>query len=324
MNIAFYNGASGMTTYQHQLDVLSNNMANVNTIGFKGSRANFDNLLYNRMYVNTPQTMNGHGVRAVGDQLLMRQGNYVSTGEALDFCIMGEGFFAVERNGQVEYTRNGAFHIGVEDDGKAYVVTDDGAYVLDREGARIELQEKKDEVSSSSSSEDDEWGDDDDGWGDNSWGDDDWGDDDGWGETAAQPQGPAAYDLDRVQSQLGIYRIENPYGLQPTVHSSFRLTDTTGFVTAISPEPAVIEETEEDEWGDDGGWGDDDAWGEETAQAPAAEMPRYTLKRGALEQSAVNIGEQMVEVMLAQRAFQVCARVLQTADQMEETANSLR
>jgi flagellar basal-body rod protein FlgG len=74
--------------------------------------------------------MLGHGVKLHSIDLLYNQGTLQATDRALDFAIVGEGLFAVERRGRVEYTRNGAFGLSVEADGN-FVVTGDGAYVLD-------------------------------------------------------------------------------------------------------------------------------------------------------------------------------------------------
>ena len=53
MNIAFYNGVSGLVAYQQEMDLVSNNVANVNTVGYKPSRASFSDLLYTQMWTNT-------------------------------------------------------------------------------------------------------------------------------------------------------------------------------------------------------------------------------------------------------------------------------
>ena len=163
MNIAFYNGVSGLVTFQNEMDILSHNIANVNTNGYKAFRGMFKELLYNEMYVNPDdggqaaaeaaqagqeeyeepfgsRHLNGHGVRLEQANLVFRQGNLVSTEQNLDLALVGEGFFAVERrDGTVQYTRNGAFDIGLEGEKNGYLVTFDGSFVLDAKGARIKL-----------------------------------------------------------------------------------------------------------------------------------------------------------------------------------------
>lgn len=144
MNIAFYSGVSGMIAFQNDLDVLAHNMANVNTVGYKPQRSSFEDLIYREMYINKePGELVGHGVRDARVDLIFSGGNLQTTGYMLDYAIAGDGFFALERKGQREYTRNGAFNISIE--GKnGYLVSDDGAYVLDSSGARIQLKRTSD------------------------------------------------------------------------------------------------------------------------------------------------------------------------------------
>lgn len=139
MNLAFYSGVSGLMAFQHDIDNLAHNMANVNTYGYKPSRMSFNDILYTEMDINNeiPELV-GHGVKPVGVDLIFGQGPLQTTGYALDYAIEGEGFFSVERRGRIEYTRNGAFDISTE--GKnGYLTTADGAYVLDAKGSRIKL-----------------------------------------------------------------------------------------------------------------------------------------------------------------------------------------
>ena len=141
MNISFYNGVSGMLAYQESMSRISHNIANTNTIGFKPDRSNFSDLLYTRMAVNSEeQPLTGHGVKIEDSQLVYRQGAVLQTGLDLDYALIGDGFFAVERpSGNIEYTRNGAFDISIEGN-KGYLVTADGSHVLDAAGRPIELQ----------------------------------------------------------------------------------------------------------------------------------------------------------------------------------------
>ena len=141
MNISFYNGVSGMVAYQESMNRISHNIANSNTVGFKASRSTFSDLLYTKMAVNSEEEpLTGHGIKIEGSQLLYRQGPVIQTGNNLDFALMGDGFFAVERpDGSIEYTRNGAFDISIEGS-KGFLVTADGSHVLDARGKFIELE----------------------------------------------------------------------------------------------------------------------------------------------------------------------------------------
>ncbi len=95
---------SGMLTQLLDLDVVSNNLANVNTIGYKSSRANFQELLNARQY---------GGVQLSSTQNFMQQGSLSETSNALDLAIQGPGFFAVSLpDGRTAYTRDGRFGLG--------------------------------------------------------------------------------------------------------------------------------------------------------------------------------------------------------------------
>jgi flagellar basal-body rod protein FlgG len=92
---------SGVMARLFDLDVVSNNLANVNTFGYKGARANFQELLTNA---------SEQGTLPRGTQMLLQQGALRTTGNALDVAIQGEGFFAVTLpDGRTAYTRDGAF-----------------------------------------------------------------------------------------------------------------------------------------------------------------------------------------------------------------------
>jgi flagellar basal-body rod protein FlgG len=110
---ALYSAATGMLAQQTALDNISNNLANVNTAGFKRGRASFADLLYSEL---TPQQASkqgnevGLGVKIGSIQTQQEQGNLQSTGQALDLAIEGNGFFEVtQANGTKGYTRAGSF-----------------------------------------------------------------------------------------------------------------------------------------------------------------------------------------------------------------------
>lgn len=139
-DISFWTGASGMRAFQSKLDVVAHNIANVNTYGYKTRRASFDDLVRNRINTNVEgQHLVGHGVKQEYVDNIMNQSSLDQTGYPLDFAIAGEGFFAVDNRGEREYTRNGAFAISTEG-ATNYLVTNDGAYVLDKNGQRINIE----------------------------------------------------------------------------------------------------------------------------------------------------------------------------------------
>ena len=144
-------------------------------------------------------------------------------------------------DGSTAYTRSGAFDISMEGD-SGYLVTSDGACVLDRRGRRIEVEpEDRD----------------------------------------------SPLDLEGLAEQIGVYAIPNPYSLEPVGGNCYVTTAPSG-------------------------------------EAEAMDEGAYQLLQGTLEQSAVNLSDEMVSVIAAQRAFRLNAKLVQTADELEQTVNNLR
>lgn len=240
MKAAFYSGASGLIAYQQALDTIGNNIANVNTSGYKAQTTSFQDLLYTDMYANTQTNpLTGNGVRAVTAGISAEQAAPVRTDRELDFAIMGDGWFAVERDGQVRYTRNGSFSIGLEG-GRAALVTNDGAYVLNDQGQRIYS----------------------------------------YGSDIQEEFAPSV-----LCESLGVYVFANPEGLEPA-------SATTYLPTAVSGAASV-------------------AWDGEVVS-------------GFLEQSGVVLTDEITKMISVQRAYQVSARLVQVADENEQTINGLR
>jgi flagellar basal-body rod protein FlgG len=124
---------TGLDAQQTQMDVLANNLANVNTTGFKRSRAVFEDLLYQNMrqpgaqssqQTNLPTGLQvGTGVRPVATSRVHTQGNLQQTGNNLDMAINGQGFFQVQMpDGTSGYTRDGSFRV----DAQGQLVTSNG------------------------------------------------------------------------------------------------------------------------------------------------------------------------------------------------------
>lgn len=146
MNIAFYNAYTALQAHQQNINSISNNIANVSTNGYKGTNVNFDDLIYTQMDLNNKATelMQGHGVKVGGIQTNFDQGLFVNTNSQTAFAIIGSGFFAVLNKGKIEYTRDGAFGVSIQQD-KAYLVRNDGSYILDKNQKPIELTKKDDQ-----------------------------------------------------------------------------------------------------------------------------------------------------------------------------------
>ena len=124
---------TGLDAQQTQLDVISNNLANVGTAGFKRSRAVFEDLLYQTLRQPGAQSSQqtqlptgltlGTGVRPVATERIFTQGNLQQTGNNLDVAVNGQGFFQVQLpDGTTAYTRDGSFHL----DAQGQLVTSSG------------------------------------------------------------------------------------------------------------------------------------------------------------------------------------------------------
>ncbi|MBP9490708.1 MAG: flagellar basal-body rod protein FlgG [Aliarcobacter sp.] len=120
-----YTAATGMNSMQHQIDVTSNNIANVNTTGFKQDRAEFQDLMYETLNYTAGQTTQttinptgidvGLGVRISGIQKNFTEGDLKLTSNPLDLAIEGKGFFQITLpSGETAYSRNGAFKLNNE------------------------------------------------------------------------------------------------------------------------------------------------------------------------------------------------------------------
>lgn len=135
---ALYSAATGMRAQETNIDVVANNLANVNTTGFKKSRADFQDLMY--QYLQEPGAPNssgtaespsgiqvGLGVKTASVQKLFVQGDLSNTGNQLDVAIEGDGFFQIQNpDGTNSYTRAGTFQLNET----GQMVTSDG-YVVD-------------------------------------------------------------------------------------------------------------------------------------------------------------------------------------------------
>jgi flagellar hook protein FlgE len=120
--MAFEQGLSGLNAAAKQLDVIGNNIANANTVGFKGSTTDFADV-YARSLNGSSSTTVGTGVSIPAIAQQFTQGNIEATSNPLDIAINGSGFFRTDTNGAVEYTRNGQFSL----DKNGYIVTAEGA-----------------------------------------------------------------------------------------------------------------------------------------------------------------------------------------------------
>jgi flagellar basal-body rod protein FlgG len=256
---ALYSSAAGMDSQQLNLDVIANNLANVNTTGFKRAKIEFQDLLYQTSrpagaelgagnQVPTGFQI-GHGSRPVATARIFTNGELTRTGERLDVAIQGDGFFEVQMpDGSRAYTRDGALKM----DANGRITTNEGLPLLSGfqpipPGTTSLVIAPTGEV------------------------------------TASGPNGSQTF---RIQ----LVRFANPAGLEAIGRNLFRETPASGTPELGNP-------------GENG-------FGE--------------LAQGYLEMSNVKIVEEMVNMIIAQRAYEVNAKAVQSADEMMQMANNLR
>ena len=260
---ALYTAATGMMAQELNVQVISNNIANMRTTGYKRQRAEFQDLLYDhvrRIGTQTSEQGNilpvgidlGSGVKTVGTPRLMSQGNLAPTGNNLDVAIRGEGFFKIAMpDGTFAYTRDGSFQM----DAQGRIVTAQG-YVV-QPGLTIPQNATA---------------------------------------IAINPQGqvsatPAGSTTPTVIGQLTLTRFVNKAGLLSVGDNLFTESPASG--------------TPQDGQASVDGMGD--------------------LQQGNLEQANVEAVTEISDLIAAQRAYEMNAKVITAADQMlSATSNLMR
>jgi flagellar basal-body rod protein FlgG len=254
-----WSAASGMAAQKLAIDVISNNLANVNTAGFKKSRPDFQDLMYQTLHQAGSITADGSqvptgihigmGTMPVGVQKMFMQGDFEETGNELDVAIEGKGFFKVMRNDEELYTRAGNFKL----DSEGNICTPNG----DKLQPEMSIPENTVSIAI-----------------------------DGTGTVTI-------FDPDGTGTSLGVieaYSFSNPAGLLSLGHNLYRVTDASGESIAGSP-------------GSDG---------------------MGTLAQGFLEMSNVDVVEEMVSMIMSQRAYEINSKAIQTADTMLQIANNIK
>lgn len=241
------------------LNTIANNLANVNTTGFKKNKIEFQDMLYQkRRAVGAEEGAGnlvpagvevGNGTRVVSTAKIYTQGQLTQTGEKMDVAIQGDGFFEVQRpDGTTAYTRDGGFKIASD----GTVVTNDGLPVL---GGFQPIPVDAQNVNISSTGQ----------------------------VTIETPGGQQNF-------QIQLVRFNNPAGLRSEGGNLFVETPASGAPVLGNPAQA--------------GFG--------------------TLLQNHLETSNVNVAEEMVNMILAQRAYEVNAKAIQTSDQMMQETNNIK
>lgn len=150
MNMSFYTAAVGAGQQQNKLAVVGNNLANVNTVGYKTKTGVFSDLVYQN--INAPANANtnlkqGSGGILERTETLFTEGSLMLTESQLDFAIQGQGFFALFDPGTQEftYTRDGSFSLSQLGD-VLYLANDQGKWVMDSQMNPIVVLDPNDEL----------------------------------------------------------------------------------------------------------------------------------------------------------------------------------
>jgi flagellar basal-body rod protein FlgG len=268
--------ANTMNQLQQQLDVISNNIANTNTTGFKRRETNFAELLV-QQFDNLPNDQSerltpngvrrGVGARLAETSLVLKQGTLMQTGRQLDVAFAQEGqFFRVLADGAVRYTRDGAFYLSPSEanPNELLLVNGDGYPVLDSNNNPIVVP-------------------------------------DGFKDIAISPTGTlqvidASGNVAQT-SDIGVTRVLRPELLQSVGDNLFAF-----------PDLAALNVAEAD-----------------AAMNMVGNLrAQISLQQGALEQSNVDLGTEMTDLMITQRSYQMNAKSITLSDQMLGLINGIR
>ena len=268
---SLWSGATGMIAQQTNVDTIANNLANVNTVGYKAEVNEFKSLLYQTLQTKTtsangeqkPITSQvGLGVRNAAISSVFKQGNLLASEKTSSFAIEGDGFFAVRgADGTTNYTRNGDFTWALNAGGGIELTTSDGYPVLDSAGKPISFSNQ---YQSS--------------------------------KISIDADGYICYPDDKntpkkIGPRIGIYQFNNPNGLNKVGNSLYQITAASG--NAIN-------------------------------EATSNNVQKSKLHQGYLEGSNVQVADEMVNLIVAQRAYEMNSRTITTSDQMMQQANELK
>jgi flagellar basal-body rod protein FlgG len=250
-----------MQAQSKNIDVVANNLANVNTTGFKRSRADFQDLIYQNLKSTGSPATNatqvptgiqiGLGTRLAAVTKIFTAGDFSQTGNELDVAIEGDGFFPITLpDGTTGYTKSGAF----KRDSTGQVVTPDGNQL----SPSITIPTNATKINIGSD-----------------------------GTVSVQQAGQnATTTVGTIQLAL----FANPAGLSSQGKNIYMPTDASGTATTVTP-------------GQNGAG---------------------TIAQGLLEMSNVNVAEEMVNMIVGQRAYEINSKAVTTSDEMLQTANNLK
>ncbi len=264
---SLWTASSGMIAQQMNVDVISNNLANVSTVGYKKNRLEFKDALYDTL--SRAYTINGtgkpvslqvgYGCIPVATVKNYSIGNLEKTDNMYDLAIQGDGFFTVSGpNSQILFTRDGGFKMALNPDGTRGLKTTDGYSVLDSNGQPINFDATVNQVYIGT-------------------------------DGAISYTDNTSINVTSTGLTLGVVKFVNEQGLE-SVGKNF-LTQTS-----VSGNPV-----------------------------PNANLGTNSIiNQGYLENSNVQVVEEMVKLIVAQRAYEVNSKAIQSSDEMLGLANNLR
>lgn len=273
---SLWTAASGMRAQQVNVDTIANNVANINTIGYKSQQASFKSLLYQNLQSKSTNNAGeekpvaaevGLGSRVAAITSTFTNGNLQATENPFCMALEGDGFFQIRTaGGELQYTRDGGFIVSPVAQGNMLCTTDGNA-VLDAYGNQIILPNSQ--VATDLVVNED--------------------------GTIAFPDAtgnPAILtDANGRPVRFGIYQFNNPAGLAKEGSNNFSVTVASGAAVAENGN-ATVQQTRVHQY--------------------------YT------EASNVDVAEEMVNLIVAQRAYEMNSKAIQTSDEMMQQANNLR
>lgn len=257
---AFSTAATGMTAQQMIVDVIANNLANINTTGFKRSQVDFKDLMYVKAQgaggesaagIQIPTGLEiGAGVRPGSTLKIYSQGDPINTAQWSDLAIQGDGFFRVLMpDGSYGYTRDGSFRVNMNGD----MVTSDG-YMVD---GNVNIPDQSTQVTI--------------------------------GRDGTVKVKVAGSDTMQDAGQIKLYRFRNPAGLSADGNNLLAETPASG----------------------------------QAQEAVAGQDGTGEILQGFLEKSNVQMVTELVNLITAQRAYEVNSKAIKTGDEMLTTATRL-
>jgi flagellar basal-body rod protein FlgG len=258
---ALRTAASGMSAQELNIEVISNNIANINTTAFKKNKPQFQDLMYQQVSVSPINSQSstavsgntlqiGNGVQPTSTEKIFNQGDMTQTNNQLDLAISGQGFFQVKKpDGTYAYTRDGSFKV----DSEGKIVTSSG-YYLD---PSVTIDENTLSI------------------------------------TIAKDGSVQATKVGGTTSTAGnieLARFMNPGGLKSLGDNLYEQTEASGTPIIGTPNTSSF----------------------------------GSVSQGYLEASNVDIVEEMISMISAQRAYEINSKTVQTVEQMMQMANNLK